>query len=83
MAHDAMAATRRPMRAVHHTASQASMIRGGSGTQNPDEITPAHLGVLFLDELAEFSRTSLGALRQSIHRAEPSLSRVYPPSTSF
>lgn len=76
LAHDAMAVTRRPMRPVHHTASQPSLIGGGSGTPRPGEITLAHLGVLFLDELAEFSRSTLESLRQPIEQGWVTISRV-------
>ncbi|MDA0835700.1 MAG: YifB family Mg chelatase-like AAA ATPase [Planctomycetota bacterium] len=74
--HDAMAVTRRPMRSIHHTASQGSLIGGGSGIPKPGEITLAHLGVLFLDELPEFPRSSLEALRQPIEQGTINISRV-------
>jgi magnesium chelatase family protein len=76
LTHDAMAVTRRPMRPIHHTASQVALIGGGSGTPSPGEITLAHLGVLFLDELAEFSRNTLEALRQPIEQGWVTISRV-------
>ena len=74
--HDAMAVTRRGMRAVHHTASKAALIGGGSGIPQPGEITLAHLGVLFLDELAEFPRATLEALRQPIEQGWITVSRT-------
>jgi len=73
---DGVAVTRRPVRNVHHTASKQSLIGGGSGIPRPGEITLAHLGVLFLDELAEFSRSTLEALRQPIEAGEIVVSRV-------
>ena len=76
LAHDAMAVTRRPMRPVHHTASLPSLVGGGSKTPNPGEVTLAHLGVLFLDEIAEFSRNTLEALRQPIEQGWVTISRV-------
>ena len=73
---DGVAVTRRPVRTVHHTASKQAIIGGGSGIPKPGEITLAHLGVLFLDELAEFSRATLEALRQPIESGEIVVSRV-------
>jgi magnesium chelatase family protein len=73
---DGTAVTRRPMRNVHHTASKASLVGGGSGIPRPGEITLAHLGVLFLDEIAEFSRATLEALRQPIESGRIVVSRV-------
>ena len=73
---DGMAVTRRPMRTVHHSASKQSIIGGGSGVPKPGEITLSHLGVLFLDEIAEFSASSLDSLRQPIEQGEVSISRV-------
>lgn len=73
---DGVAVTRRPMRCVHHTASKQSLVGGGSKIPKPGEITLAHLGVLFLDELAEFSSATLEALRQPIEAGEINVSRV-------
>lgn len=73
---DGMCVTRRPMRPVHHTASKQAIVGGGSGTPTPGEVTLAHLGVLFMDELAEFARPTLETLRQPIENGEVTISRV-------
>lgn len=77
----------RPFRAPHHNASLNALIGGGVNAM-PGEVSLAHNGVLFLDELAEFSRKTLDALRQPVEDKKVSVARVngahtYPANFMF
>jgi len=67
----------RPFRAPHHTATAPALVGGGSATLRPGEISLAHRGVLFLDELGEFRSGVLDALRQPMESGVIRISRAH------
>lgn len=66
----------RPFRRPHHTSSRAAVVGGGSGYPTPGEISLAHRGVLFLDELGEFPVHLLDALRQPLEEGQVTVGRA-------
>lgn len=81
---DASLVFTRPFRAPHHTISDVALVGGGNNPQ-PGEISLAHNGVLFLDELPEFKRTVLEVMRQPLEERQVTISRAkfsieYPAS---
>lgn len=70
----------RPFRAPHHTVSEIALVGGGERA-NPGEVSLAHNGVLFLDELSEFRRSSLEALRQPLEDGQVTVTRTQARAT--
>jgi magnesium chelatase family protein len=78
----------RPFRAPHHTVTQQALVGGGSGRPVVGELSLAHRGVLFLDELPEFRPSAIDALRQPIEQREVTIRRArwlarYPADTQI
>src|SRR6202789_1454390 len=72
---DGAISRRRPFRHPHHSASMAALVGGGLRVK-PGEVSLAHLGVLFLDELPEFQRQGLDSLRQPMETGEAMVARA-------
>jgi len=65
----------RPFRSPHHTASRQALVGGGTGVAVPGEVSLAHRGVLFIDEMAEFPRANLDTLRQPLEDGHVTVAR--------
>ncbi len=77
LSHGEVPAVEPPFRAPHHSASAVSLIGGGAAIMRPGEISLAHRGVLFLDELGEFSPAALDGLRQPLEERTVRVTRAH------
>lgn len=78
--HSSQLQTARPLRSPHHSSSDVAIIGGGQNPK-PGEITLAHTGILFLDELPEFRRSTIESLRQPLEDREVTVSRAKDTTT--
>ncbi len=81
LVHERLPMRTAPFRAPHHSASSVSLVGGGAQVMRPGELSLAHKGVLFLDELGEFSPAALDGLRQPLEEGEVRVTRAHASIT--